>query len=165
MEFKVTQKKPLIDLLLIIIAAAMGLFLAHQYDLFDVIYRYSRPYEQYQLDEIVIVLIVFAFGLGIFSFRRWREQLREHAELKRLMAEKEKMIAELQDASKKIRILKGYLPICAHCKKIRDDEGHWQQLEKYFSEHSEAQFSHGVCPICLRKYYHSELVENNNLQQ
>ena len=135
-DFK--QKVLLLELLLIIIAVVLGLVLAHRYDLFDVIYRYSRSYEEYQVDEIIIVFIVLTFGLGIFSFRRWREQVREHAELIKLMAEKERMIVELQDALKKITILKGYLPICSHCKKIRDDEGHWQQLEKYISEHSEA---------------------------
>ena len=159
------QKLLLFELLIIIIAAFIGLLFAHYFNLYEIIYAYSRTYEEYQVDEIITVFIVLAFGLGIFSFRRWREQVREHAELRRLMAEKEKMIGELQDAMEKIRILKGYLPICSHCKKIRDDEGHWQQLEKYISEHSEAKFSHGICPICLRKYYDSDFSEKDSFQQ
>ena len=67
------------------------------------------------------------------------------------------MIIELQEATEKIKILRGFLPICSHCKKIRDDEGYWQQLEKYISEHSEAQFSHGICPSCAKEHY-SELL-------
>jgi hypothetical protein len=165
MELKISQKSILIELLLIILAAVGGLFLGDRYDLFDLMYRHSRAFEKYQIDEIVVVFIVLAFGLGIFSFRRWREQVKEQAELQRLMAEKEEVIVALQDALQKIRILKGYLPICSHCKKIRDDEGHWQQLEKYISDHSEAQFSHGVCPICMRKYYGDDLVEKNDYQQ
>jgi hypothetical protein len=69
------------------------------------------------------------------------------------MIEKEMMIVELQEANDKIKILGGFLPICSHCKMIRNDEGYWQELERYISEHSEAQFSHGICPTCLKKYY------------
>ena len=53
----------------------------------------------------------------------------------------------------KIKYLEGLLPICASCKKIRDDAGEWVQLEEYICEHSEADFSHGVCPECLKAYY------------
>lgn len=52
-----------------------------------------------------------------------------------------------------LRMLKGIIPICMHCKEIRDDKGSWNQLEKYISEHSEAQFSHGICEKCLEKHY------------
>ena len=51
-----------------------------------------------------------------------------------------------------MRLLSGLLPICAGCKKIRDTEGNWQQMEKYISAHSEAQFSHSLCPACARQY-------------
>ena len=47
----------------------------------------------------------------------------------------------------------GLLPICAHCKKIRDDQGYWEQLESYLDRHSEIKFSHGICQDCLKKYY------------
>lgn len=59
----------------------------------------------------------------------------------------------LQDALAKIKTLSGLLPICAHCKKIRNDEGYWQQIETYIHQHSGTQFSHGVCPDCLKKHY------------
>jgi len=61
--------------------------------------------------------------------------------------------ASLQDALIQVKTLQGMLPICAHCKKIRDDQGSWQQLEAYISQRSGAKFSHGVCPDCLREYY------------
>jgi hypothetical protein len=60
---------------------------------------------------------------------------------------------ELQDALNQVKLLKGLLPICASCKKIRDDKGYWQSVEQYISEHSEAQFSHDICPECMRKLY------------
>jgi hypothetical protein len=69
-----------------------------------------------------------------------------------LVAEKDK----LQKALDEIKTLRGIIPICSHCKKIRDDEGLWKQLEVYIKAHSEADFSHGICPACLKKYYPAE---------
>jgi PAS domain S-box-containing protein len=66
--------------------------------------------------------------------------------------EREHLIGELQKALADIHTLRGLLPICAGCKKIRDDQGYWQGLEQYLSEHTEVQFSHGLCPDCLGKY-------------
>jgi hypothetical protein len=60
-------------------------------------------------------------------------------------------VTELQAAIKKIRQLEGIIPICAYCKKIRDDRQSWQQLERYIANHTDAQFSHGICPDCLTK--------------
>jgi len=70
---------------------------------------------------------------------------------KRYLAEREQLIADLQKALSEIKTLRGILPICAYCKKIRDDEGLWKQLEAYISEHSEAEFTHGACPECAQK--------------
>lgn len=67
--------------------------------------------------------------------------------------EREALIVELREAMERIKTLKGLLPICAHCKNIRNDEGYWQKLEAYVSEHSEATFSHGICPDCIKKHY------------
>jgi len=62
-------------------------------------------------------------------------------------------VAALQDALEQIKTLRGILPICSVCKKIRNDSGYWEQVEQYICEHSEAGFSHGICPDCLRKEY------------
>jgi CheY-like chemotaxis protein len=67
--------------------------------------------------------------------------------------EREELIAQLEDALLQVRKLSGLLPICASCKKIRDKEGGWQQIEDYISDHSEADFSHSICPQCARKLY------------
>lgn len=74
-------------------------------------------------------------------------------ERKVLERERERMIRELQAALSQIKALKGLLPICASCKKIRDDQGYWNQLETYISEHSEAEFTHGLCPECAELYF------------
>jgi hypothetical protein len=52
----------------------------------------------------------------------------------------------------KVKTLTGLMPICASCKKIRDDSGYWSQVEEYITEHSDARFSHGLCPECFNKY-------------
>ena len=74
-------------------------------------------------------------------------------ERKQAEAERERGTAELQDALGQQRALSGLLPICANCKKIRDDQGYWTQIESYIRDHSEADFSHGVCPDCLGSLY------------
>lgn len=60
---------------------------------------------------------------------------------------------ELTKALAEVRTLSGLLPICASCKKIRDDSGYWEQIEEYITERSDAQFSHGICPECMKKLY------------
>lgn len=67
--------------------------------------------------------------------------------------EREKLIIELQNALAKVKSLTGLLPICSACKKIRDDKGYWEQIEAYISDHAEVEFSHGICPECLKKLY------------
>jgi PAS domain S-box-containing protein len=72
---------------------------------------------------------------------------------RKIEKEREDLIAQLQAALKEIKTLSGMLPICAACKKIRDDKGYWNQIESYIQKHSEAEFSHGMCPDCLDKLY------------
>ena len=60
---------------------------------------------------------------------------------------------DLQQALKEVKALRGLIPICASCKKVRNDGGLWQQLEEYLGEHSDAQFSHGICQVCVKKLY------------
>lgn len=66
---------------------------------------------------------------------------------------KAELIDGLQEALDKVNLLGGLLPICASCKKIRDDKGYWNQVETYIRDHSEAEFSHGICPDCAKKLY------------
>ncbi len=79
--------------------------------------------------------------------------LRNSEERKRVEEEKEKLLHELEEALKNIKILRGLLPICASCKKIRDDRGYWLQLEEYIQGHSNAEFTHSICPGCKKKLY------------
>ncbi|MDD5231577.1 MAG: response regulator, partial [Candidatus Marinimicrobia bacterium] len=79
--------------------------------------------------------------------------LRDITEKKKAEAEREKLIRDLQEALNQVKTLSGLLPICSHCKKIRDDKGYWSEVETYIHSHSDVDFSHGICPECLKKYY------------
>jgi len=72
---------------------------------------------------------------------------------KRIETEREALILQLQDALEHIKTLKGIVPICATCKKVRDDKGYWEQVEAYLARHTDVRFSHGICPDCLSKHY------------
>jgi hypothetical protein len=85
---------------------------------------------------------------------RWHEATSKLMnELVTTKRELQQKTVELQEALDHVKLLKGMLPICASCKKIRDDKGYWQGVEEYISSHSEAQFSHGLCPDCMKKLY------------
>jgi Four helix bundle sensory module for signal transduction len=99
------------------------------------------------LEKITIILTVVGVFLSVViaivaSYRVIKAE-------KVLLEEKNK----LQEAFNEIKTLRGIIPICSHCKKIRNDDGIWEKIEKYFDEHSEAKFSHGICPDCMTKYY------------
>ena len=99
------------------------------------------------LEKIIIILTLVGVLLsGIIAFTATSSVLRAE---KILLNEKNK----LQKALDEIKTLRGIIPICSHCKQLRDDEGIWKRIEEYMYEHSEASFSHGICPDCMRKYY------------
>jgi AmiR/NasT family two-component response regulator len=80
-------------------------------------------------------------------------RFKDMMELRRLNAKLERRNQELQAALAKVKQLSGLLPICANCKKIRNDQGYWQDVAVYVRDHSEANFSHGICPDCMKKLY------------
>jgi hypothetical protein len=71
----------------------------------------------------------------------------------RLASRARELEAAVAEAMSSAKVLRGLLPICAHCKKVRDDGGYWTRIEDYISRHSEADFSHGFCPDCVEKHY------------
>jgi PAS domain S-box-containing protein len=78
---------------------------------------------------------------------------RDITERKQREEERENHILLLQHAVDNIKVLRGLLPICAHCKKIRDDQGQWHAVETYVQERADVDFSHGICPDCLNRHY------------
>jgi len=107
--------------------------------------------------------IFFLLGItGVIismKYRHGNALIRKKAE-----DEREKLIMELQEALANIKTLRGLIPICANCKKIRDDKGFWNQVEVYVSEHSEADFTHSICPECVKKLYGDLLREKDDFK-
>ncbi len=100
------------------------------------------------------------WGVGITGLIFVVRDLRGHIRARqRAEAERERLIAELQEALANVKTLTGLIPICASCKKIRDDQGYWTQLETYLKQHSDAEFSHSLCLDCMRKLYPELSVE------
>lgn len=85
--------------------------------------------------------------------QRNQELQAEASKREEIMAEREALITEHQRTLGQVNALKGLLPICAHCKKIRDSSGYWKELESYISAHSEATFSQSICPVCAKCVY------------
>lgn len=115
-----------------------------EYDILEKIVAVSHKYERFELDEIITASIVFVIGLLVFSARRLQDLARTRKKL-------EKTNEDLVKAFAEVKTLRGIIPICSFCKKIRDDEGFWQQVDVYVQHHSEAAFSHSICPECIKK--------------
>jgi YesN/AraC family two-component response regulator len=87
------------------------------------------------------------------SVEKCAENIMLEKKIQQQNKEKDELIAKLQDALANVKTLSGLLPICSSCKKIRNDDGYWKQIEGYIAEHSDAVFTHGICPDCLKKLY------------
>lgn len=119
------------------VALAVALYL----HLGELLFALAMRYEDLRLDDLSPTLLVLALASLWFAYRRWRE-------LRAALAERERLVAELRDALVQITALRGLLPVCAWCRKVRDDAGYWSELEAYVEARSDAQFTHGVCPEC-----------------
>jgi len=102
---------------------------------------------------VVIFIALVAFLISGRFYKLNRSLKEEMSRRREIESEREKLVVNLQEAIKEIKTLRGIIPICSHCKKIRDDKGYWSQIESYISEHSEAEFSHGICKDCAEEYY------------
>jgi len=130
------------------------------FEAFNRVYRTGEPTKGFDWEvirkdgakvfgEVSVSLIKDSKGQPI----GFRGIARDITERKCAEEEREKLICDLQGALNKVKTLSGMLPICASCKKIRDDKGYWNQIEAYIRDHSEAEFSHGICPECMKKLY------------
>jgi len=105
---------------------------------------------------------ILVWFLGVCGIAWGSQKLsRSLAEQSRGAEEREKLIGELQETMAQVKVLRGILPICANCKKIRDDKGYWKQVESYIRDHSEADFSHSICPECAKILY-SDILGNKS---
>jgi|GEM_PF-2991804 len=115
---------------------------------------YSFAAREFRRDEIELCSgIGRQVGIAIENARLYRQAQNHIKALNDAQTEREKIIEKLRNALTEVKTLSGLLPICSHCKKIRDDQGYWNQIEAYIHKHSGTEFSHGICPDCARKYY------------
>jgi hypothetical protein len=141
---------------------------------YSVIFLSTNWHPNLFLEMIIIGLIGLAEVFLINAYEQSRKRLLEHQRtledrvtertvdltkanlaLEQDIIERRRVEEELRDALAQVKTLTGLLPICANCKKIRDDNGYWSSVEKYISTHSEAEFTHGICPECLERLYPS----------
>jgi K+-sensing histidine kinase KdpD len=115
----------------------------------------SHPYGSIALGFWNTIIRLFSFLIIAYSTSK----------IRLLLAKERETAQALRDALSQIKTLSGLIPICASCKKIRDDKGYWNQLETFIQEHSEAEFSHGICPECMKKLYGVVLEEDTNLKK
>lgn len=121
--------------------------IAHNKKEFGVLEVYDPALPEQKEHYLNLTLsMIDVFGLSIESARRY-QKIKDAESL--LRQEKEK----LEEALFEVKKLSGLLPICSHCKKIRDDKGYWNQIETYIQARSEAQFSHSICQDCAREHY------------
>ena len=144
-----------------LVAAAIALMTGRRFESLVKLLSAGPSPEPGLLFEIVGLVISILMLAGIALIRPLfaelaasRDELRTmNDRLSALSDEQKGLIAELQHALANVKTLKGLLPICASCKKVRDDKGYWQQVEVYVRERTEAEFSHGLCPDCEQEYY------------
>lgn len=137
------------DAVILALMTLVVFWLAGEYDILEKLVELTRKHEDLELDELITALVFMSVALLVFALRRWNEASFLHKRMVSRNHELEKAVAE-------IRQLKGILPICSGCKKVRDDEGYWQQVEQYVETHSHARFSHSMCPDCLESHYGHE---------
>ena len=93
-----------------------------------------------------------AFAMMPRTVERALREWKLLTERREAVAAQKRLIAQLEEALSKVKTLSGLLPICSACKKIRDDQGYWSQVEGYIQEHTDARFTHSYCPECARKF-------------
>jgi hypothetical protein len=106
--------------------------------------------------------VIFTLIGGILLERKRTQLVRTNESLEKEIKEREKLINKLQKADSKIKTLGGIIPICMYCKEIRDDNGYWNRLEQFIGEYSTAEFSHGICPKCMKEKHPDINGEENN---
>ncbi len=118
---------------------------------FDIPIIYITAYADDNLVEKAKLTNHFGYLLKPFKDRELQIAIEMALYKDRMEKEQKRLVTELQTAHDKIKKLHGFLPICASCKKIRDDKGYWHRVEEYIQDHSDVEFSHGICLDCAKK--------------
>ena len=129
-------------LLVWIIDAVLDYYVFYEDTFLNLLILNVPHHEIYIRFVIVVTFVIFGFFTSNII-----------SKLDKANKQNQKLVHELEAAMADIKTLSGFLPICASCKKIRDDNGYWNQIESYIRDRSEAEFSHSICPDCTKKLY------------
>ncbi len=138
------RSRALRDGYVILGVAAVLYILSATFRVFNTVVIWLYEHQAYQTESLIMVLVFLLLAGVTFTWRRRNELLAEIAERERIEEERSRLVHQ-------VKTLSGLLPICSWCKRIRDDRGYWNELEAYISSHSDAEFTHGICPDCLAK--------------
>lgn len=139
-------KSAVFELGVVAVGALAVYIVSGWFDIFEWLLRFIEQHESYEFDEFMSVFIYLGIALFLLSLRRL-------SVLRKLTWELRQKNEELEDIAREIKTLKGIIPICMHCKKIRDADDQWVKLETYISSRTDSRFSHGVCPECIDSHY------------
>ena len=134
------------EIIIIFIVSILSFCFFSKFDLLEKIVKLSFEYENFEIDELISSAIVILFCITLFSLRRVRD-------LKTAICLGNKSNKDLNNGLDETKELKGLLPFCSFCKKIRNDTGHWEKVDIYIEKHSKADISHSICPDCVKKHY------------
>lgn len=122
--------------------------------LWDHFFNSTDPVDRNIASNLILLMgILFSVSASLFAWSIESSRNQLEIRVRERTEELEKRNREVETALREIKTLRGLIPICATCKKIRNDEGLWERVEVYLEEHSEARFSHGLCKECARKVY------------
>ncbi|MCX8031535.1 MAG: PAS domain S-box protein [Thermodesulfovibrionales bacterium] len=127
--------------------------------IFDVTEKLATERKIKETEKTIIITLSLIVVLSILSIALLIFYLVKKSDYEKTLLDKNR---KLEEANSKIKTLSGIIPICMHCKQIRDDRGYWNQLEKFITEHSDALFSHSICPNCMEKFYKDYLGNEKN---
>lgn len=145
----------ILELAVTLVCSAAVIFFAVRFDCPKLVMTVLQRYGALEMEAFITGSLFLVTALTAFSVRRLAAFRKVNAVLVKRNHELEKALAEIKE-------LRGLIPICSVCKKIRDDEDSWHQIEAYIESHSHAEFTHGICPECMRRLYPGFIVHKNS---
>ncbi len=146
------RTRALRDGIVIVLFGLVVYFMSLTYDVVDHVTQFLRDHESWQLDEIIVVMLYLIVAGAVFVWRRRSELLQQVEAREAAESEKARLIPQLESALRDVTSLTELLPVCAWCKRIRDDQGYWSQVDAYLAAHTGIGITHGICPDCAKKF-------------
>ena len=146
------------DLTGIIVVAVLVFALSAWFDVFNKIVAWMYSHDTWQLDELFTVTIYLVFAIAFYAWRRERELLEQSSRRQKAEEEKARLAPQLERALADVSRLRKLVPMCSHCRRVRDDRGYWEQVEAYVEVNFSTRFDSGLCPECAAKLYQAPTV-------